>query len=418
MNIVIATSKEYVKYAKVMLLSLFESGSDKKYDIYCFYHEDIEEILDRLNSWIKDYPAHLHPIRVSDDICSLTYKSISSSPYSIANIYRFACVDLLPQNIDRVLMLGIDIIIKNSIEKLYYMDIPQDKWFVMCQDMPKLCGEGYSFYPEAKQAEQFGVDLLQEYYNSDVTLINLKECRKGGFQFKDFVDSIKKNQFFFLDQDVLSLILHNRIQKADAFQYNYLVNIYSADKRYRKIEDIKIVHYAGTFEKPWKYQDDSWYNKLWWSFAKKCFNETEYEALKTESQISLTQMLDKLRESEFICRETALKYQLYYEFFCKCESSRIDGKIQFALNKSKTIALYGYGGLGRILYQQLLDAGYTISGVIDKTEHANITTIAPDNIEAAGADIIVITPIYDYYQIKKKLDNRCNAQIISALDII
>ncbi len=87
-------------------------------------------------------------------------------------------------------------------------------------------------------------------------------------------------------------------------------------------------------------------------------------------------------------------------------------------NYEQAVVYYGYGNVGRFVYQELLRSGYTVSGVIDTVEHAEVTTLPLDKIEAVGADIIVVTPVYDFYRIKQEWGSHCNAQIVSAMDIV
>lgn len=423
MNLVFASSKEYIKYAKVLLFSLFESHSDESYDIYIMHYDDMGDTLEKLSDWMADYCAKCHPIRVSDEIYNMAKDCLSDSntPFHPANTYRFACIELLPETVDRVLMIGLDTIVKQSIREFYYMDIPADKWFVLCEHIDVFYGKDrYSNAAlKAREAQRFGIDFFTQYINSDVCLINLKHCRQG-FTYKDFTQFIQNNKLALIDQDALAYKYADKILRADGFRYNYLVNKDIPDKRYNNIDACKIIHYVSKANKPWFYQDTTWYNRLWWNYAKRCLDTESYHQLESGLKAHYSEsFIDSLTRQTDTYFKLMVKYQLYYEFFTKFEEKRLAQDFHFSLCENKKIALYGLGTIGKILYKELTSAGYTVTCVIDQHKKCidTVETVLPQNI-APDIDLIIITPVYDYFAIRNNLMQHTTAQIISAFDVL
>ncbi|MCM1154132.1 MAG: hypothetical protein NC489_15090 [Ruminococcus flavefaciens] len=93
----------------------------------------------------------------------------------------------------------------------------------------------------------------------------------------------------------------------------------------------------------------------------------------------------------------------------------------FDENDIKSVAIYGLGKIGRHLKYELEKAGITISYVIDeeayvidrKEEYYNLR----DNLPIV--DIVVVTPIYEYEEIRKKiLNNNNKLKVVSIEKII
>lgn len=87
----------------------------------------------------------------------------------------------------------------------------------------------------------------------------------------------------------------------------------------------------------------------------------------------------------------------------------------------KSIAIYGYGNIGRHLMIQLSDSDIQIKYVIDKNRDGILTNDIPCYLptqDMPGVDAIVVTPICEYLEIKNSLEKFTQASIISIEDII
>lgn len=85
-----------------------------------------------------------------------------------------------------------------------------------------------------------------------------------------------------------------------------------------------------------------------------------------------------------------------------------------------SIIIYGMGHLGERLVDELKGSDISIQYAIDKYkkdgyEGIDIRSMDEDLPEA---DVVVVTPIYDFWEIKRSLTNRFMCPIISLEDVI
>lgn len=99
-----------------------------------------------------------------------------NSQWSIETYYRLMLMDILPDNIDRILYLDVDLIINGSVEEFYHVDFKGDEVIVADDSNGKRSRDTFG----SKQAEMFK-DMLDNgfrYFNAGVMLFNVQEIRK------------------------------------------------------------------------------------------------------------------------------------------------------------------------------------------------------------------------------------------------
>ena len=99
-----------------------------------------------------------------------------NSQWSIETYYRLMLMDILPDNIDRILYLDVDLIINGSVEEFYHVDFKGYEVIVADDSNDKRSRDTFG----SKQAEMFK-DMLDNgfrYFNADVMLFNVQEIRK------------------------------------------------------------------------------------------------------------------------------------------------------------------------------------------------------------------------------------------------
>ncbi len=94
----------------------------------------------------------------------------------------------------------------------------------------------------------------------------------------------------------------------------------------------------------------------------------------------------------------------------------------FEDNLIESAAIYGMGALGDRLYEELRDGPVTIPYAIDRnaaviTRH-DLKIIHPDQESFPEADVIVVTPVQDYWQMVRLLERKTDAAILSLEDIV
>lgn len=93
----------------------------------------------------------------------------------------------------------------------------------------------------------------------------------------------------------------------------------------------------------------------------------------------------------------------------------------FADKGVRTIAIYGMGELGHRLAEELENGtSIEIKYAIDRKEEAAISDYEVVSIdsELQEVDMIVVTPLFDYYAIEERLHEVCDYEIVSLEEVI
>lgn len=116
MNVVIGCSKEYAKYATVMLQSLFESNIDNYIKLYVMAEASLEIWEENMEIIAKKYNNEIKFIYLPSNNRTEEVKKFWPA---IITIDRWRALSLLPENVERFFMLDIDILIKDDLWELY-----------------------------------------------------------------------------------------------------------------------------------------------------------------------------------------------------------------------------------------------------------------------------------------------------------
>ena len=240
-NICYSTDSNYAELLAVSITSLLvNSANDESFNIYVLdggltkSDKQNIEILNNIKKFniqyikmdekeFKDCPLFLKP---KDD------KHIAYH-VTIPTYFKLKLSEVLP-NLKKVLYLDCDVIINDSVEALYNIDM---KGFANAM---ALDAESKS---EAKRLK------TKQYYNAGVMLVDLEFWRKNKITEKlfNFVKTNKKD-ILWVDQDIFNSVLQKQIKEINNiwnFQYFQYEEI---DKT--ALTNCRIFHLAGRF-KPW-----------------------------------------------------------------------------------------------------------------------------------------------------------------------
>ena len=121
--------------------------------------------------------------------------------------------------------------------------------------------------------------------------------------------------------------------------------------------------------------------------------------------------------------EALKKSQRLYLVFDQWLSLRQEGKSleeYFKQNNYKTVAIYGMRELGQRLYDELKDSDITVKYAIDKNADAvytDVDVVRPDE-HLERVDVIVVTAVYYFEEIKEMLSGKVDYAIASLEDVI
>lgn len=258
MNILITSDSKYLKQILVLLKSI-ELNNIGKHNVYLMYRESEKMILSGVN---KDV-FNINYIEVDDKYLD-EYPQLEKR-YPVEIYYKLIAHLHLPKDIDRILYLDPDIVVKGDISEFYNYDF-KDNYYVATSHVKMAC----------KKFNDIRLGLGKEipYINVGVLLINLEALRK--IDVKGDIDEFLKNNRYKMmlpDQDIISCLYGNKAIILDDIIYNL------GEKNFRQrrlvdknmnidfVEDnVKIIHYYGR-NKPW--------NKNYRGVLNKYYNEYE-----------------------------------------------------------------------------------------------------------------------------------------------
>jgi lipopolysaccharide biosynthesis glycosyltransferase len=238
----------YVTHCGIMLKSLFFNNRESIFNIYIFHNGIIEKKINKLKNYVIDEGHKFNNIQIDDS-------SINNAPVthhvSLATYYRILIPELLNKNLEKILFLDSDLIIRKNIIDLWNTDL-NDSCVGACLE-----------YVDKAYKLRLGLEKGADYFNAGVLLINLRIWREKNIT-PHILDYIKNNAEKLLswDQDALNIIFQNQWKKLN-IQWNIGQNFYKDNclseyygvtpQRFIELKsDPSIIHFTGS-DKPWNY---------------------------------------------------------------------------------------------------------------------------------------------------------------------
>lgn len=263
-NVATALNSKYMRYAYVMLTSLFKNQSDAKIHVYLLHSNLTQQDQDYLQRLAQEYSHTIHFLPIDNNMFSDNLPTTEAWP--LEAYYRLMLVDILPEDVDRLLYLDVDMIINRPILDMYCTAF-EDNLLCVCKDM----GAQIPF-PDAIRNELFKEHIASgfAYFNSGMLLWNIAKMR-GKYNFKFYMDVAKELHYQILapDQDLLNYIHWQNVKFLDEYQYNLFARLsFQHDIHYDDVKkETTIVHYPGM--KPWEGEYVHYdIEQLWWDYAK------------------------------------------------------------------------------------------------------------------------------------------------------
>ena len=251
MNILVTLNRGYLKQLKIMLLSIVDNNPHTEFNVFVVHNSlnkfDFYELVEISEN------ICFHSIYVDDNFLK---KAPTTSRYPKEMYYRIFACRLIPNEVKKILYLDPDIVVINSLDELYNMDL-----------------EGNLFAAASHLKETGVITKINElrlsmhagtgYYNSGVMLMDLEQLRRELSE-KEIFEYIEehKSGLILPDQDILNGIYSHRIKSIDPYRYNIsdriltlhnLKSISLSNKIFLDWveENAVIIHYCGR-NKPWK----------------------------------------------------------------------------------------------------------------------------------------------------------------------
>lgn len=412
MNICVTVNSKYMRYLYVMLQSLYENNKKGSIDLYVLQRDFTDFDKKEISYITSQFENRVHFIWVDehkfDDMPRYTG---GRSNLSLEIYFRLLIPEFLPDTLERILMLDVDIVVNKDISELYNIDF-QGK---MLAAAPNMC---HNFEVRKDWRKWYPAGRTNwTHYNTGILMWNLAGIRKAYPEEYIFRQVWKqKIETATFEEELFNVEFgEDLIQEIPAEKWNYIVthmNFFYNPKfeKYNSVEDVKrecsIVHYAAM--NPWQDGTKSDMFRIWWEYARKTPYYTE---ILEESYIKAERLAAK--------QEKILKYidLMLNEYTAKKIIDNLEER------KSHRIMIYGAGRVARCLNTILKESDIEVVGYIDKSYRGKFCGMYPVGLEAVKnfeneIDLIIVSLGYYYDAIKPELESYTKCKIVSIDEII
>lgn len=246
LDIAYGIDKNFFLGCAVSISSILIFNPNLNFSFHIFTNHLSDEFEKNLNLLARHYKTNI-TLYLVDDV-SLS-KLPTTKNWTIATYFRFLVADYFYQKIDKILYIDADIICKGSLEELLMLPIVENIAYVVT-DKDDIWWN--------KCATRLGEDkLTKSYFNAGFLLMNLDKWHEfniNGKALELLSDTNKSKKFTHLDQDVLNLLLLDKVKYLDK-KYNQQVSI-NYELKYKNstysphLDQAILIHYIGP-TKPW-----------------------------------------------------------------------------------------------------------------------------------------------------------------------
>lgn len=350
-NVCVTVNSLYMRYLYVMLQSLYENcenGSIRLFVLQRDFTDKDKKMISDLTEEFNNEIVYIFcdPAEYADLPDSFRY----NTNLSMEIMFRLRIPDYIPESVDKVLMLDVDLAILKDIKEIYDIELG-DALFASSLNM-FANGEVLPHYREYYRNRS-----NWKHYNVGVLLWNLDKIRSIYPKGYIFSKAIEHNDIFKpeFEEELINVEFGNDEIKEIPCEWNYMVdilktyrkrpenpfyNIYNSDELKNKCG---IIHYAA--QNPWAAGYKSIGYDIWWDYCKKT---PFYQEILEESYIKSEQQIEKNAQLN------------YYEenITTQIVKKRIISNLERL--QIKNIAIYGAGQISKDLIEKVLNVS-TIS---------------------------------------------------------
>lgn len=299
-NIVFASDDNYAQHIAVVMASTMAKTKEKVRFFVINDNISSEKIAKLKNTAVK-LNTTVEFIAVSEEQFTNVYLSghVSKAAY-----FRLALADIMPDDIEKVIYLDVDLLVYDDIKNLWQNDIKKyalaavPDFGIMASN--RLCRQ---------KKEVIGLPKGKAYFNSGVLLINLKQWREKNYT-AQILEVINKNSFPHHDQDALNKIFMKNWLQID-LRWNIIPPVFNLftkillNKTFRNQainakRNPGIIHYAGRY-KPWEFSYHQDFNDMYYKYLKQTAfaDEKMPQPGKNMKGKSITRQLMRLKIANF-----------------------------------------------------------------------------------------------------------------------
>lgn len=274
MNIVIVIDASYVLQAGVTLKSFFDLHRGESHSIYCINTNITLEGRSKLTKLCCACNSKIYFIPIKEDALN-PFEGIGD--WSKYTFMKLLIPAFLPNDVERVLYLDVDMLVLNSLDDIYNIDF-QDKALAAVEDVPNA----------QEHAKRCSLPSGSIYVNSGLMVINLRKWREAYWK-NLFIDFCIKNKGHFKinDQDVINSIFAGSIIPLDwkynvtSFFFGFHSAIYKLNRsEYKRVRKNPFVIHFTNSNKPWKTDAVHIYKCKWFDIYESTLFKGEIQAPK------------------------------------------------------------------------------------------------------------------------------------------
>lgn len=302
-NILITTSSEMFKQAMTVMLSAM-LNCRKPCRFFIMEFDWTDEQKKRCFEFVSGYPGnHVEIINVDDGY----FDAFKAFKNFHTTYYKLLAHMFIPETVERVLYVDVDIIFRKDIVNYYSMDF-DDNFFIAANSIAEINAK-------VKNSEWDKIDksrrCLRESTKSNpgILLINLKKFREENIDAAFYKKAISKmpDSNYWYDEGIINFLFWDRRKFVPAYKYQTMIRFVGVHKKifslskeqraeynedysedYNELEALSLIHFvvARTAGKPWScYYDrkadaiidenghranpeEEPFYKEWWNIAK------------------------------------------------------------------------------------------------------------------------------------------------------
>lgn len=274
MNIYITTGKRNLKYAYVAIKSLFVNN--KAHEIYLYVvSEDLDmEDMEHEQALAKEYGHHIIILRFDEETAGKYIHIDDSYHWPIGTMSSYWLFhELLPEDVDRIMVIESDTVIVDDLADIYFMDF--EDAYVICPGpehkpenhrnfMKQIGGECLTFVLSMYDVTK----IRQNFTLQDILVMDERVKKLAGYSQMEFTFGLLLKDHIKYVPGKRSCIDENE-RYIEELGYDYIT---ACEKT------VKILHFSSysDYGKPWNPVSLMPGYFIWWEYAKKSPYYKEY----------------------------------------------------------------------------------------------------------------------------------------------
>lgn len=266
MNIYITTGRKNLKYAYVAIKSLFMNNKENEIYLYVVSEDLVMEDMVYEQAIADKYGHHIIILRFDEEIAGKYIQIDGSYHWPIGTMSSYWLFhELLPEDVDRIMVIESDTVIVDDLSDVYYMDF--EDAYVICPGpehkpvnhrsfMQKIGGECLTFV-----LSMYNVDKIRKDFTlQDILTTDEKVKQLGGYSQMEFTFGLLFKEHIKYVPGKISCIDENE-RYIEELGYDYITECQKT---------VKIIHFSSysDYGKPWNPVSLMPGYFIWWDYAK------------------------------------------------------------------------------------------------------------------------------------------------------